>query len=739
MKNTYSKTKMPAIAAAILVSFLFSASVQAQSGQISNPDDHRHPTAALEAETREFCENPTVYIDGQQVNTEYMYPQGTSNMLYTTTTSYGKVELKHTSSTARIFYAWMTLGQSQSADSVPLFMEMWGGFVPKAREYDTIEPLNAPLESSYLKFVVLDSLVGSSFRKQSEVCQVMFFRDKPNLNIASNNENYGYVTGDKGRFDAGTEVTVNATAQAGYRFVKWEVEDKAVSSQDSYSFILHKSMELVAIFEPSTIVFQTDGNWSEPNNWNTKRIPEFHENVLISAAAVVPSGYLAQCKNIEITGSGSLTINDGGRLYHANEGVVATVKKQVAAYTVEQSQGDGLADGWRFIAHPMSAAVDVVTATNLHFNVDYDLYAFDQSQGLEWRNFKEPANNLTQLAPGKGYLYAHKDGDTVRMTGTLNRVQDGSNNTSIFVDLDYDGSAILAGWNLVGNPFPMPAYASKSYYAMNADGTAIEPVAVSTTTPVPVCTGVMVKADGENETVGFSIDPDAWQTAPRQGNIQIAVAQANTRGASAGSASVLDKAIVSFNKADLLPKFDFNEANAKLYIPQKGQDYAIAYFGAAGVSGDVSGNVSTGEVPVHFKAARNGEYALSVSLENLDFDYLHLIDNMTGADVDLLGDARHCVSTYTFTAKTTDYASRFRLVYATGGGREDSFAYFNNGNLVVNSAGAATLQMVDLMGRIIVSKTVSGSTTMAINAAPGVYMLRLINGDSVKVQKVVVR
>jgi hypothetical protein len=46
-------------------------------------------------------------------------------------------------------------------------------------------------------------------------------------------------------------------------------------------------------------------------------------------------------------------------------------------------------------------------------------------------------------------------------------------------------------------------------------------------------------------------------------------------------------------------------------------------------------------------------------------DYLHLIDNLTGADVDLLQ-----MPEYTFTAKTTDYASRFRLVFSICGGRK---------------------------------------------------------------------
>ena len=115
-------------------------------------------------------------------------------------------------------------------------------------------------------------------------------------------------------------------------------------------------------------------------------------------------------------------------------------------------------------------------------------------------------------------------------------------------------------------------------------------------------------------------------------------------------------------------------------------------------------------------------------------NYLHLIDNMTGADVNLLE-----TPAYTFEAKTTDYASRFRLVFAAGNSNDDNFAFFNNGNLVVNNEGNATLQVIDVNGRILNSESISGSTCISVNAAAGVYMIRLINGDNVKVQKVVVK
>jgi hypothetical protein len=107
---------------------------------------------------------------------------------------------------------------------------------------------------------------------------------------------------------------------------------------------------------------------------------------------------------------------------------------------------------------------------------------------------------------------------------------------------------------------------------------------------------------------------------------------------------------------------------------------------------------------------------------------------MTGADVDLLD----CPS-YTFNAQSTDYASRFRLVFATGSTSEDSFAFLSNGSFVINNEGEATLQLVDVNGRILSSETINGCANLSVNAAAGVYMLRLVNGSNVKVQKVVIR
>lgn len=395
-------------------------------------------------------------------------------------------------------------------------------------------------------------------------------------------------------------------------------------------------------------------------------------------------------------------------------------KMQPMAYKSVAGYGTGNGN-WAFVASPLATntAPDAVGIENMITEADYDLYLFDQSEELEWRNYKAHTDGF-ELVNGQGYLYANQENANVMFKGTFNE------GTSEEVELAYDGEASLAGWNLVGNPFPVEAYANRSYYVMNEDGTAIEPVAVSMETAIPSCTGIMVKAENTGERVTFS--KTAPETAVNQGVLQIAVAQANTRGN-----AVEDKAIVSFNAGDRLEKFVFNKDNATLYIPKGGKDFAIA------------NAERVGEMPLNFKAVKNGQYTLLVNPEGAKMEYLHLIDNMTGDDIDLLASP-----SYSFNAKTTDYASRFRLVFfasegADGDNEDVPFAYIHNGEIVImvdtGDAGTASLQVVDVLGHICRDAMIaSPNYRVSISGMPaGVYVLRLLDGNNVRTQKIVVR
>lgn len=364
-------------------------------------------------------------------------------------------------------------------------------------------------------------------------------------------------------------------------------------------------------------------------------------------------------------------------------------------------------DHWAFIACPYTAntlptAIDGLIAT---IPANYDLYRLAPGVASVWENYKAHTEGFV-FENGKGYLYASKKDVDIVLTGAM------------FADA-YKDVNLTKGWNLVGNPYGQSAYVDRSYYKMNADGDDIEAVSAYTTTTIPVCTGVVVQAASNSDVARFTYT--APSKASGNGSLQMTLSKVNASGN-----EVHDKAFVSFDENAQLGKFIFNENHAKLYIPQNGKDYAIA------------APQKANEMPVNFKAVQNGEYLLSFETENVEMGYLHLIDNLTGADVDLLVNP-----SYQFTAKTSDYPSRFRLVFNANGIEEipvvnDSFAFVSDGQIVVNGEG--TLRVIDMQGRQILSREVNSSLlTPNSSLTPGVYVLQLVNGDNVKTQKLIIK
>ncbi len=473
----------------------------------------------------------------------------------------------------------------------------------------------------------------------------------------------------------------------------------------------------------SQINFEQDSNdqWSDDFNWSSWEVPGpedvvcITENCQLDTDANVLYVYIADNEKVLTVNSGqTLNTTYGVHIENASQLVVedgaqvksdipfsGTVQKHIDAYTSSN-------DGWNFIASPV--AEELVTAEVPGLvptgGTVYDLYYLDE-ESTTWMNYK---NHTFTTIPNQGYLYANQAGTTINFSGTMQPyVAEG-----VSIPLTKEGQ----GWNLVGNPFTFNAYANKPYYVIN--GRSVEAAASGTIAP---CTGIIVKAIGtENEAVTFTKDAPAASSAPSNGSLQVVLAEANnTRGA-----IQIDNAIVSFNEGETLPKFRFGD-NAQIYLPQGNEDYAIACA------------EKTGELPLNFKAAKNGEYTLTVNPEDVEMEYLHLIDNMTGADVDLLA-----TPTYTFNAKTTDYASRFRLVFSANSVSEnadsdnEAFAFVSNGEIVFTNAEAgATLQIVDMMGRIVVSSDVARNVSTS-DIPAGVYVLRLINGDNVRTQKMMI-
>ncbi len=119
---------------------------------------------------------------------------------------------------------------------------------------------------------------------------------------------------------------------------------------------------------------------------------------------------------------------------------------------------------------------------------------------------------------------------------------------------------------------------------------------------------------------------------------------------------------------------------------------------------------------------------------------MYLVDNIEGIRYDMLSH-----DTYEFTAKATDYASRFYIEFEVTGIDEnedpnDNFAYFNGYGWVVEGQGQ--LELVDMLGRVLYTDYLFGEQTLVHfdDFAAGMYMLRLVDGKKLlKAQKIVIR
>ena len=371
---------------------------------------------------------------------------------------------------------------------------------------------------------------------------------------------------------------------------------------------------------------------------------------------------------------------------------------EIDAYTDEESN-----EGYYLIASP----VGTVTAGSVEglMTPMYDLYEFDQSEELEWINQRDNAE--FQLKSGVGYLYANNTGTDLTFTGIVST-------DNVTVTLHKTGSSsTLDGWNLIGNPFDYDYTMSGDFYVMNENRNDVDIANRNYLAPME---GAFIIADNDEDEFVFSYDGGNSVNPQPEPMIDLNISQGR---------SVIDRARVRFSGESTLPKLQLNPNHTKVFIPMEGKDYAVVSAG------------QMGEIPVNFKAEKSGTYTMSLSSQEVNFSYLHLIDNMTGKDVDLLANP-----TYSFNAQTTDYASRFRLVFATNNSvNSDSFGFVNNsGNFCVYGIeGEATLQVFDVLGHMLSSETFSGSIEKKVNAATGVYMMRLINGNDVKVQKVIIK
>ena len=518
--------------------------------------------------------------------------------------------------------------------------------------------------------------------------------------------------------------------------------NKKMDTKNTFFHICHTLMVMVLLFLGFTGAKAQNhqfefhnytGNklWSDSANWQNGLQPHdesaevllhadviIDENVVIQNLADVTSCTLTIQAEKKLTVKAAISWTEGGNIVLEdraqlvnNSPIAVKVIKRIKAYNVDIHL-------WNLVSTPVIE--EVVPSIKNGFLTQpesgYALYAHNPTNH-EWINFKDSPFTLVN---GDSYLYANALDTALLFSGTARGC---ALPTGIALSFQAANNA-LSGCNFVGNPLPCNAYMDRSYYIVSKNSNTLVAIAHSSCTSIPPCQGIIVDATTVGDTIFFNHVQS--NTASNGGYLEITVAKSNAQHL------ILDQALLSFNAGDNLFKYTLYEKSPMVYFTKDSKDLAILSVDSVSVQ------------PFKFDAAENGSYTLNFELKELALNYLHLIDNITGANIDLLSTPN-----YTFNADENDYASRFKLIFDPhyGVGEEGlstnpgTFAYYANGEIVINdveTCHSASLQIIDMMGRMVASiGDVSGNISTK-GMTSGVYVLQLNTSNGIRTQKIVI-
>ena len=465
-----------------------------------------------------------------------------------------------------------------------------------------------------------------------------------------------------------------------------------------------------------------DGDWNNANNWSTGAVPNDNSNVAIESDLVITDDITVRTFTIEDGGSvtlesGSLTvkddftntdasafvIKDGAQVFQKNDDVMATFNMNIKA---PASWENDHTHGWQFIASPMK---DATTASFVPAH-GYDLFKYVGGIDLEWVNYKGHAgvDFEDKFQQGRGYLASYETESVVEFAGVLN------NETGF----TFDGINMVneedhyANFYLLGNPFAF----NMDWDNVTAEGLASGLAVVTldgnykyaVDTVINVGDGFFVMVTGAEPSLTYN------------SNVRSRRVKHNFINIMASSKAGSDNVILNFadNDEEGFAKLEnFNKEIAEIYVKEDNRRYGIMNY-----EKDVE------EIELYFDAKRMGEYTINAVTEG-EFESVILVDRNEGVETDLL------TSSYTFKALSSDSPDRF-IIRMGNDVVDDKFVYLSGDELVINAEGL--VQIVDVMGRIIYSGEQNGVNRVDVSGLNSTYIVRNVNNNEVKTQKIVV-
>jgi len=386
--------------------------------------------------------------------------------------------------------------------------------------------------------------------------------------------------------------------------------------------------------------------WSDEQNWYAYELPGPNDVVCVNSNchldmdANVLHLYVLNLNDVlTINGGQSLTttygvgtlqasqlvITDGGSLYNPISNAYGTIQRSVDGYGTGEN-------GWYTVASPIygGTPINPLTIGN------YDLYTYDEPTHY-WMNEKH--EQYTELTVAQGFLYANQTEQALSLSGQLV-----ASNAEISIPVTRTAHE-LPGLNLVGNPYTNNISISQvqfndtplTAYYKGEGGSGLVAHTDADNDPIKPGEGFMVTA-AEGGTLTFT---PATRSANPGSYVRLVLS-----GPSTGSGTVVaDRAYLRVDGGETLGKLRAHSGQSLLYFKQGDESYAVAN--------------NPNEALLCFEPAATATYTIEAATLNAQCSYLHLIDHLTGNDIDLLA-----TPTYTFDAAPTDPVARFDLAFS---------------------------------------------------------------------------
>ena len=566
---------------------------------------------------------------------------------------------------------------------------------------------------------------------------------------ASSSDPYGELTdvygnsltgNDDGYGDNGWQFSFSYTLTAGetYYILLYNCEG------DNYAITLN-----ISGGDLLSCIYTGIGNWDEVANWNIGSIPGIYNNVTIDGDVTIDHDL--SVSNITILPNASMSIDNGvtvkyvdltlvndetgsASLISDNTKMPATVSKYLKA-------GHN-----SYISSPMTTSksnVVKVVGTDKLWNYD--------EKASSWN---EITDGTTTLDSTSGYV-ANKttDGNIYFSEGALN-TGNYSNR------LSNSGTNSKSGFNLVGNPYPSyliwdlvnianidssiwfrkqtaeNAYVFDTYNSKTGIGTHNYGGSdVTGIIPPMQAFWVHVKSSPDgiialNNTMRYNHNAYYALKADANSNDVIRLLVANGKNT--------DEAIIVFNSnaSNGYDAWDSQKMfNESVNVPQIYTTVGDEKVVINGLESTTSNSI----IPLGFKTAKAGTFTISATEIN-GVDVVVLEDKLLNKTQDLTGSA-----SYTFTSDNVDNSNRFAIRLKANSVTDVPnvlestivIAAQNQSIVVTTSETTGTINVYDLLGRIVETKAIEGTKTV-IESSVGVYFVKVQTATKNETKKLII-